>query len=77
MVSISPEGIFNRELLLPSHHIICPPFFVYELFITSRAETSPELFPESVRFAGHVFRVKVGVRGPPINKFNFQKEASV
>jgi len=56
------------EISLPTRNITCPAFAGTELFITSAAESEPEKYPDSAKFAGNLFRVDVGVRGMPKHK---------
>ena len=69
VLRISPEGKVIGEVSLPTRCISCPAFAGEDLFITSAEEVDPDKFPESVKYAGSLFRVHVGVQGSPIHKF--------
>jgi sugar lactone lactonase YvrE len=68
VIRISPEGKVVGEILLPTQHITCPVFVGEDLFITSAADSESDN-PQSRKFGGSLFRVKVGVKGKPKNKF--------
>jgi len=46
-----------------------------ELFITTAEEGEPEKYPWSVKYQGGLFKVHVGVRGCPLNKFKMEAKA--
>ena len=69
VLRISAEGKVTGEISLPTRCISCPRFAGEDLFITSAEEEDPDSYPESVKYAGSVFRVHVGVEGSPIHKF--------
>lgn len=68
VIRISREGQVTGEVLLPTRNITCCAFAGTDLFITSAVEDEPDKYPESARFAGNLFRVNVGVTGPPKHK---------
>ncbi|KAI9833894.1 MAG: hypothetical protein M1819_003403 [Sarea resinae] len=72
VLRISPEGKVVGEILLPTRCISCPGFAGDELFITSAAEEEPDKYPESKRYAGSLFRCKVGVRGQLVHRSKYQ-----
>lgn len=66
---VDPNGQVLAEIELPTRCVTCPAFVGTQLFITSMAEVKPEEHPWSTKYQGAVFRVDVGVRGSPLNKF--------
>ena len=69
VLRVNPHGKIIGEITLPTRCITCPTFVGEELFITSAEEEDPEAHPTSVKYAGSLFRVNVGVTGLPVNKF--------
>lgn len=69
VLRISPEGKITGEIILPTRMISCPGFVNENLFITSAEEEDPENFPDSVKFAGSLFKVAVGIAGLSLHKF--------
>ena len=69
VVRVSPEGRVIGEIILPTRMISCPGFANEDLFITSAEEEDPDKFPDSVKYAGSLFKVNVGVAGLPLHKF--------
>lgn len=69
VMRVSPEGEITGEIALPTRMITCPGFVNEDLFITSAAEEDPEKFPDSVKYAGSLFKINVGVAGLPLHKF--------
>jgi len=69
VLRLSPEGKVIGIISLPTPSISCPCFAGEELYITSAEEKDPENYPDSEKYAGSLFRVNVGVRGLPVNKF--------
>ena len=67
---VNPEGQVVAEIELPTRCVTCPAFCGTELFIMSMLETQPEKYPWSTKYQGALFKVDVGVRGRPLNKFN-------
>jgi sugar lactone lactonase YvrE len=65
---ISQEGKVSGVIHLPTRSITSCVFVDTDLFITSAKEFHPEKYPDSVKFAGNVFKVNVGVKGMPIYK---------
>lgn len=66
---VNPQGETVAEIELPTRCVTCPGFCGTELFITSMAEEEPEKYPWSIRYQGALFKIDVGVRGSPLNKF--------
>ncbi|KAL1587537.1 hypothetical protein WHR41_03738 [Cladosporium halotolerans] len=66
---IDPQGKKLAEIELPTRCVTCPAFCGTELVITSAAEEEPEKYPWSTKHAGAVFKIDVGVRGSPLNRF--------
>lgn len=66
---VDPQGQVVAEVELPTRCVTCPTLCGTELFITTMGETEPEKHPESLKYQGAVFKVEVGVRGQPLNKF--------
>lgn len=72
---VSPEGKVVAEIELPTRCVTCPAFCGTELFITTMSEVEPEKYPESVKMQGRLFKVDVGVKGKPMNKFKMNVKA--
>jgi len=72
VLRISPKGKVVGQISLPTRCISCPGFVDDELFITSAEEDEPEKYPQSAKFAGSLFRCKVGVKGLPPHRFKYQ-----
>ena len=66
ILKVSPEGKVVGEVLLPAKNPTCLRFAGEELYITSAAEGEPQ---KAGKYGGSVFRVHVGVKGRPLNKF--------
>lgn len=69
VLRVNPQGEVIAEIQLPTRCVTCPVFCGTELFITTMSEVEPEKHPESKKLEGALFRVDVGVRGRPMNKF--------
>lgn len=69
VVRVSPQGEVVAEIELPTRCVTCPELCGTELFITTAAEEEPEKYPWSTKYQGDVFKIDVGVRGSPRNKF--------
>ena len=69
VLKVSPEGKLKGEISLPTRMITCPAFAGEDLFITSAEEEEPEKYPDSVKYGGSLFRLRVGVGPLPIHKF--------
>ena len=69
VLRLSPEGKIIGEVSLPTRCITCPCFVGEHLYITSAAEEKPDEYPESIKLAGNLFKVHVGVRGMPLHAF--------
>jgi sugar lactone lactonase YvrE len=72
---VNPQGQTIAEIQLPTRCVTCPVFCGSELFITTMHEVEPEKYPESTRLQGALFKVDVGVRGRPMNKFKMTTKA--
>ena len=72
---VNPQGQVLAEIELPTRCVTCPGFCGTELFTTSMSEMEPEKYPWSVRYQGALFRIDVGVKGSPLNKFKMNVEA--
>lgn len=68
VLRISKEGKVTGEVLLPTRNITCCVFAGTDLFITSAKEDEPDKNAQSAKFAGNVFKVNVGITGPPRHK---------
>lgn len=73
VLRISPQGERVAVMNLPTRAITCTRFAGDWLYITSGAETEPEKYPESAKYAGNVFRCHVGIQGRPSNKFKLER----
>ncbi|CZT16994.1 related to gluconolactonase [Ramularia collo-cygni] len=69
------NGNIVAEIELPTRCVTCPAFCGTELVVTSAAEQEPEKHPWSKRYGGAVFKIDVGVRGKPLNKFKMNGKA--
>lgn len=69
VVRVSPEGKITAEIQLPTRCVTCPAFCGTELFITTAEEGDPTSHPWSTKYQGDLFKIDVGVRGAPLNKF--------
>ncbi|KZF26206.1 hypothetical protein L228DRAFT_235308 [Xylona heveae TC161] len=72
VLRVSPDGKVVGQVNVPTRCPTCPGFVGDELFITSAAEEEPDKYPNSVRYAGSLFRVKVGVKGQKPHSFKYQ-----
>ncbi|KAK4972534.1 rRNA-processing protein cgr1 [Elasticomyces elasticus] len=75
VVRANKQGEVVAEIELPTRCVSCPGFAGEYLYITSAAEEDPEKYPDSAKLQGAVFRVNVGVRGCPLNKFRMDNKA--
>lgn len=69
VVRVNPEGQVIAQVEVPTRCVTCPAIAGTELFITSAAEEEPEKYPWSTKYQGAVFKIDIGVRGWPLNKF--------
>lgn len=69
VVRVDPDGNVVAEVEVPTRCVTCPTLCGTELFITTAAELEPEKYLWSTKYQGAVFKVDVGVRGKPLNKF--------
>lgn len=72
---VSPEGNILAEIVLPTRCVTCPAFVGTELVITSMHEVEPENHPWGTVYQGALFKIDVGVRGRPLNKFKLNVAA--
>ena len=72
---VNLQGKIIAQIELPTRCVTCPAFCGTELFITTMKEVDPEKYPESTRLQGALFKVDVGVRGSPLNKFKMTGKA--
>lgn len=63
VIRISPDGKVTGEVNVPTRNVTCSVFAGTSLFITTAKEDEPDKYPESDRYAGHLFKVDVGVQG--------------
>ncbi|KAM0717292.1 hypothetical protein Q7P37_007144 [Cladosporium fusiforme] len=75
VIRIDPQGKKLAEIEVPTRCVTCPAFCGTELVITSAAEEEPEKYPWSTKYQGAVFKIDVGVRGSPLNKFKLDVKA--
>lgn len=75
VLRVNTEGKVIAEIEMPTRCVTCPALCGTELVITSAAEEEPEKYPWSTKFAGATFKIDVGVRGCPINRFRMDVEA--
>ncbi|OQO08662.1 hypothetical protein B0A48_06532 [Cryoendolithus antarcticus] len=72
---VNVEGEIIAEIELPTRCVTCPALCGTELVITSASEEDPEKFPWSKEYGGAVFKIDVGVKGVPLNKFKMSVKA--
>ena len=75
VIRVNPQGQIIAEVQLPTRCVTCPVLCGTELFITTMKELEPENYPESTKLEGALFKVDVGVRGRPLNKFKMAVKA--
>lgn len=75
VLRIDQQGKKLAEIELPTRCVTCPAFCGTELVITTAAEEEPEKYPESTKLQGAVFKIDVGVRGSPLNRFKLDVKA--
>ncbi|KAF2095716.1 putative anterior fat body protein [Rhizodiscina lignyota] len=63
VIRVSPSGQVLGDIRLPTRNITCTAFAGEDLYITSAAESDPEKYPESARYAGGIFKCPVRIRG--------------
>lgn len=69
VIRVSKDGTVIGEIILPTRMVSCPGFVGEDIFITSAEEEDPGKFVDSVKYAGSLFRVTVGVMGLPLHRF--------
>lgn len=75
VVRVNTSGEVIAEIELPTRCPTCPGICGEDLYITSAEEEDPDNHPESVKYQGAVFKVHIGVKGAPLNKFKMQTKA--
>ncbi|KAK5130370.1 hypothetical protein LTR08_002162 [Meristemomyces frigidus] len=75
VVRVNPQGEVVAEIECPTRCVTCPGFCGTELFITSATEEDPEKYAWSTKYQGGLFKIDVGVRGCPLNKFKNESKA--
>ena len=75
VIRVDPQGKKLAEVELPTRCVTCPVLCGTELVMTTAAEEEPEKYPWSTKYQGAVFKVDVGVRGMPKNKFKLDVKA--
>lgn len=75
VVRVDPNGKVIAEVELPTRCVTCPVIAGTELFITTAQEQDPEKYPWSVKYAGDLFKVDIGVGPKPLNKFKMEGKA--
>ena len=69
---VNPQGKVIAEIELPTKFVTCPCLCGTDLFITTMKS---ERYPETRKYQGALYKVDVGVRGRPLNKFKMTKKA--
>lgn len=69
VVRVNPQGEIIAEIELPTRCVTCPGICGEDLYITSAEDEEPEKYPESTKLQGATFKVHIGVKGSPLNKF--------
>ncbi|PGH12492.1 hypothetical protein AJ79_04236 [Helicocarpus griseus UAMH5409] len=72
VIRVSPEAKIVGEIEIPTKNVTCAEFAGTELFITTANVDNNAQSHD--RFAGQLFKVDVGVKGKPKNKFKFQAQ---
>ncbi|KAI7529176.1 hypothetical protein KC343_g20404, partial [Hortaea werneckii] len=75
VVRVNPQGEMIAQIEFPTRCVTCPAFVGTELFVTSAAEEEPEHYPWSTKCQGSLYRIDVGVRGAPRNRYRNQSGA--
>lgn len=68
---VSPEGKVVAEIELPTRCCSCPVIAGEDLFVTSAEEEAPKKFPDSVKYAGSLFKCHIGVTGKKPLRFRW------
>ncbi len=66
---VNPQGQIIARVDLPTRCVTCPAICGTELYITSMQEQDPDKYPWSTKYQGALFKVDIGVKGSPLNKF--------
>jgi len=69
VLQVNPEGEVLTRVHFPTRNVTCPTICGTELFVTSAEEHEGDKYPDSSKFQGSLFRVDIGVKGRPLNKF--------
>lgn len=75
VVRVNPQGEIVAEIELPTRCVTCPGICGEDLYITSAEEEEPEKYPDSKKLQGATFKVHIGVKGCPLNKFKMSVKA--
>jgi sugar lactone lactonase YvrE len=75
VIRVDPQGKKLAEVEVPTRCVTCPVLCGTELVITTATEEEPEKFPWSTKYQGAIFKIDVGVRGMPKNKFRLDVKA--
>jgi sugar lactone lactonase YvrE len=75
VVRVNTDGEIIAEIECPTRCVTCPGFADTDLYITTAAEEEPDKYPWSTKYQGALFKVNVGVRGCPLNKFKLETKA--
>jgi len=75
VVRVNPQGEIIAEIELPTRCVTCPGICGEDLYITSSEDEEPEKYPESAKLQGATFKVHIGVKGAPLNKFRMTTKA--
>lgn len=75
VVRVNPKGEIIAEIELPTRCVTCPGICGESLYITTAADEEPEKYPESTKLQGATFKVDIGVKGCPLNKFKMDTKA--
>jgi len=72
VVQVNEAGEILTVVKLPTRCVTCPTICGTELIVTSAEEQDPEKYPSSAKYQGSVFKVDIGVKGRPLNKFRLE-----
>lgn len=72
---VNPQGETIAEVSFPTACVTCPALCGTALVVATAHEREPERRPDSVKYQGALFKVDVGVRGQPLNKFRMTTRA--
>lgn len=75
VVRVNTKGEIVAEIEVPTRCPTCPAIAGTTLYITTAAEEEPEKYPWSTELAGTVFKLDIGVKGCPLNRYRNEKNA--